>query len=182
MSVKLPSPFIQASEMRPFTRFALCLKTLQTCWDGKERRGRLCPVIASGGPGKGKPFDKGSQAGKFVSIAELESWTWLRVPISRLKSEGEWPPFLMRSWVSVICACGYMPGHPSSSFKREPGIFGDLSVLWHSASRKSGVISMKNGSKDTNAHQGQTVGWANTLMFRGRGGVACHGEGSASFS
>lgn len=47
---------------------------------------------------------------------ELEVRAWLRVPVGRLKSGGESPPFLTRSRVSVICACGYTPGHPLSSF------------------------------------------------------------------
>lgn len=63
----------------------------------ERQEGGSCPVNARGGPGKARHSKKGSQAREVVSIAELEAWAWLRVPVCRLKSGGESPPFLTSS-------------------------------------------------------------------------------------
>lgn len=94
---EISRPLIQTSE-RSSPGLLCGLKFFKYAEAGERgRRGGACPLIASGGPGKAQLSKKGSRAWEAVSITELGAWAWLRVPISRLKSGGELPPFLTRS-------------------------------------------------------------------------------------
>lgn len=94
---EISRPLIQTSE-RSSPGLFCGLKVFKYAEAGeRERRGGSCPIVASGGPWKAQLSKKGSQAGEAVSITELGARAWLRVPISRLKSGGELPPFLTRS-------------------------------------------------------------------------------------
>lgn len=95
---EISKPLIQTSE-RSSPGLLGDLKFFKYAEAGeREKRGDfLCPIHARCGPGKAQLSKKGSQAREVISIAVLEARAWLRVPVSRLKSGGELPPFLTRS-------------------------------------------------------------------------------------
>lgn len=117
---EISKPLIQTSERSPpgLLGASQCFKYLEI-EKRKERRGILCTIVTIGGPEKAqqKPsfLRKAARQGSSFN-PELEVWAWLRVPVGRLKSGGESPPFPTRSRVLVICTCGYTPGRPLSSF------------------------------------------------------------------
>ena len=93
---EISEPLIQTYERSPLG--LLCaLKLFKYFEAGKREKRGMCLIIADGGSGKAQLSKKGSQAGEVVSATELDVWAGLRVPVSRLKSGGELPPFLTSS-------------------------------------------------------------------------------------
>lgn len=111
---EISKPLIQTSERSPPGLLG-ALKFFKYVEAGKREEGDCVlalPVVAQKKPSF---LRKAARQGSSFH-PELEVRAWLRVPVGRLKSGGESSSFLTRSRVSVICACGYMPGHPLSSF------------------------------------------------------------------